>query len=133
MYARQLIDRFMNLKNSGLLKGADGVGTLKDEKTAQTLKIYIKVEDDVIKEAKFKAFGCVAMLCILDCLVDLIKGKTIEECYQISIQDLENEVKELPCDAKNHLLLALSVLDLSIKDYIKKQEKLAKKLSTLND
>lgn len=128
MYSKKIIDRFVKAKNSGLLKGASGVGLLVDEKSAQTIKLYIKVEDEVIVDSKFKVFGCVATISIMDAFVDLIKGKTIEQSLDVSKDDILYLVGNIPCESELYLSFAHEVLNLAIINFRKKQEKLLKKL-----
>ncbi|MFH1779616.1 MAG: iron-sulfur cluster assembly scaffold protein, partial [Candidatus Micrarchaeota archaeon] len=79
MYSETAFKRFRDPKNAGEMKDADGVGEDGNFKCGDVMRIFIKVRDGVIVDAKFLTYGCVAAIAATDALCDLIKGKTLEE------------------------------------------------------
>jgi len=95
-YNKEVMKHFTNPKNMGEIKDADGVGEVGNMKCGDVMRIYLKVKDGVIKDVKFKTFGCVAAIASSDVLCELAKGKTIEEAKKISNKDIIKKLKGLP-------------------------------------
>ena len=91
------------------------------------MKIYIKVEDEKIIDAKFKTFGCAAAISSSDVAMDLIKGKTIEEALKVTNKDVLNQLGELPAVKIHCSILAQEGIHAAVEDYRKKQIKKALK------
>ena len=127
MYSENVIDRFTNPKNTGMIKNADGVGTVGNPTCGDIMKIYIKVENEKIIDAKFKTFGCAAAISSSDVAMDLIKGKTIEEALKVTNKDVLNELGELPAVKIHCSILAQEGIQAAVEDYRKKQIKKALK------
>lgn len=127
MYTENVIDRFTNPRNTGMIKNADGVGTVGNPACGDIMKIYLKVEDETIVDAKFKTFGCAAAISSSDVAMDLIKGKTIEEALKVTNKDVLNELGELPPVKIHCSVLAQEGIQAAVEDYRKKQIKKALK------
>lgn len=127
MYTSKVIERFQNPKNSGNLKGANAVGTVGNPTCGDIMKMMLKVEDGVVVDAKFKTFGCAAAIVSSDVAIDLIKGKTLEEVAKLTNKDVLEQIGELPPQKIHCSVLAEEAIAEAIKDYYKRQEKLAKK------
>ena len=84
MYSEKVMDHFMNPRNVGELSDADGVGMEGNPTCGDVMKIFIKVEDGRISDAKFKTFGCGASIAVSSMVTEMIKGKTIDEALSIS-------------------------------------------------
>lgn len=126
MYNEVISERFQNLKNAGMITGADAVGQVGSVGAGDMIKIYLRVVDGVIKDAKFKTFGSVYGLAASDILCDMLKNCSIENALQIKGEDIVKALQGLP-DNKMHIAeLAQSVVANAIEDYHKKQERLAK-------
>ena len=123
MYTQKVIDRFTNPKNVGLIKGADGVGIVGNATCGDIMKVYIKVEDNKIIDAKFKTFGCAAAISSTDVAMDLIKNKTIEQALKVTNNDVINELGELPTQKIHCSILAQEAIGAAVADYKKKQAK----------
>ena len=87
------------------------------------MKIYLKVENETIVDAKFKTFGCAAAISSSDVAMDLIKGKTIEEALKVTNQDVLKELGELPAVKIHCSILAQEGIQAAVEDYRKKQIK----------
>ncbi len=125
MYEEKLLDRFRNPKNVGEIKDADGVGKVGNLKCGDIMKLYIKVKDDKIIDAKFNTFGCAAAIASSDILCDLAKGKTVEQAMKITSQDIAKELGNMP-PAKLHCsVLGAQALQDAIKNYRKNKKSLA--------
>lgn len=127
MYTKKIMDMFQNPKNVGMIKGASGVGRVGNTVCGDIMTIYLKIEDDVIVDAKFKTFGCVAAIVSSSVACELIKGKTVEEAKQLTNKQVLEIVGELPANKIHCSILAEEAIGEAIKDYYKKQEKLKKK------
>ena len=127
MYSEKVLDRFTNPRNSGQIKCADGVGEVGNPSCGDIMKVYLKVEDETIVDAKFKTFGCAAAISSSDVAMDLIKGKTIDEALNITNKDVLNELGELPPVKVHCSVLAQEAIQSAVEDYRKKQIKKAQK------
>jgi len=118
-YSKKVMQHFENPKNIGEIKNADGVGEVGNLRCGDVMKISIKVEKNVIKDIKFKTFGCVAAISTSSILTEIVKGKTIKQAKAITKDDIVKELGGLP-NVKIHCsLLAIDALKAAIKDYEK--------------
>jgi len=116
-YTEQVMDHFMNPRNMGELENADGVGTVGNAKCGDIMRIYIKVENDVITDVTFKTFGCGAAIATSSKATELVKGKTIEEALQITNKAVMEALGGLPPVKVHCSVLAEEALHAAIKDY----------------
>jgi len=118
-YSKKVMQHFENPKNIGEIKNADGIGEVGNLRCGDVMKISIKVEKNVIKDIKFKTFGCVAAISTSSILTEIVKGKTIKQAKAITKDDIVKELGGLP-NVKIHCsLLAIDALKAAIKDYEK--------------
>lgn len=117
MYSEKVIEHFMSPSNAGSMPDADGVGTVGDAKCGDTLTIYIKVDNGVIKDISFLVFGCTASIATSSMTTVLAKGKTLEEAMGISEQDVIDALDGLPEEKKHCSNLGVSALKNAIQDY----------------
>jgi len=123
MYTEKVKDHFMNPRNVGEIKDADGVGTVGNPTCGDVMSIYIKVKDNKIADIKFKTFGCAAAIASSSIATELVKGKTLDEAEKLSRDDVANELGGLPAIKMHCSNLAADALREAIKDYRKKQKK----------
>ena len=117
MYTEQVMDHFMNPRNVGEIEDASGVGTVGNAKCGDIMRIYIKVENDVIVDVKFKTFGCGAAIATSSKATEMVMGKTIDEALQITNKMVMDELGGLP-EVKVHCsVLAEEALHEAIKNY----------------
>lgn len=127
MYNEIIQARFQNLKNAGMITGADAVGQVGNVGSGDMVRIYLRIVDGVIKDAKFKTFGSVYGLVASDILCDMLKNTRVEDALLIKSEDIVKALNGLP-DNKLHVAdLAQSVVADAIADYRKKLERLAAK------
>ncbi len=120
MYTEKVMDHFTNPRNVGELDGADGVGQVGNAKCGDIMKISLKIENDVILDAKFKTFGCGAAVATSSMATEMIIGKTLEEALAITNQAVVEALEGLP-PAKIHCsVLAEEAIKAAISDYYAK-------------
>lgn len=123
MYTEKVIDHFTNPRNVGEIKNADAVGEVGNSVCGDIMKMYLKIENGVIKDVKFKTFGCAAAIATSSVSTDMIKGKTVEEALTISNKQVVDELGGLP-PAKLHCsVLAEEAIKEALVDYYMKQGK----------
>jgi len=120
-YSDIVMDHFMNPRNMGEIENADAVGEVGNPACGDVMKLYLKIEDGKIVDAKFKTFGCGAAIASSSITTEMIKGKTIDEALKISNEAVAQALGGLP-PAKQHCsVLAEEALKIAIEDYNKKK------------
>jgi nitrogen fixation NifU-like protein len=120
MYTDKVLDHFANPRNVGAIEHADGVGTVGNAKCGDIMQIYLKVENNIIQDVKFKTFGCGAAIATSSMATEMVKGKSIEEALKITNKAVMEALDGLP-PAKVHCsLLAEEAIQAAIEDYQKK-------------
>jgi FeS cluster assembly scaffold protein NifU len=123
MYSEKVMDHFSNPRNVGEICDADGVGEVGNAKCGDIMKVYLQIEDNIIKDVKFKTFGCGAAIATSSIATEMIKGKTLEEALQLTNKAVIEALDGLP-PAKIHCsVLAEEAVKAAIEDYMKKQGK----------
>ena len=122
-YTEQVMDHFMNPRNMGEMEDASGIGTVGNAKCGDIMRIYIKVEDDVITDVKFKTFGCGAAIATSSKATELVKGKTLDEALQITNKMVMDALGGLPPVKVHCSVLAEEALHAAIQDYKDRLEK----------
>ncbi|MDR3543347.1 MAG: Fe-S cluster assembly scaffold protein NifU [Desulfosporosinus sp.] len=123
MYSEKVMDHFTNPRNVGELENPDGVGEVGNAKCGDIMRIYLDVEGDIIKDVKFKTFGCGAAVATSSMVTEMVKGKTLDEAMVISNAAVAEALGGLP-PAKMHCSnLAADALHAAIVNYREKQEK----------
>ena len=122
MYTEKVMDHFMNPRNVGEIQDADGVGTEGNPTCGDVMQIFIKVENDIIKEARFKTFGCGASIAVSSMITEMVKGKTIDEALAISKEDVAAELGGLPPQKMHCSNLGSDALRKAIEDYRSKNK-----------
>lgn len=128
MYNDIVMDHFMNPHNVGELENADGTGTYGSPVCGDMMKIDIKVEDDVIKDAKFKTFGCGSAIASSSVATDIIIGLTVEEALEVTNKQIIDELGGLPAVKVHCSVLADHAIKSAIYDYAEKNNKIYKGL-----
>ncbi len=117
MYSAKVMDHFQNPRNVGEIEDADGVGEIGNPVCGDIMKLYIKVKDERITEAKFKTFGCGAAIATSSMVTELVKGKTLEEAERISRDTVAEALDGLPPVKMHCSNLAADALHKAIEDY----------------
>jgi nitrogen fixation NifU-like protein len=117
MYTEKVMEHFSNPRNVGEIENANGVGEVGNASCGDIMKIYLKVEDNIIKDVKFKTFGCGAAIATSSMVTELAIGKTLDEALVLTNQAVAEALDGLP-PAKMHCSnLAADALHEAIKDY----------------
>ena len=120
MYTEKVRELFLNPKNMGMIKDADAIGEVGNPACGDIMKLYLKVEGDIIKDVKFKTFGCAAAIATSSKITEMAIGKTLDEAYAITMKDVAEELGGLPKLKMHCSSLAESALRLAIEEYWKK-------------
>ena len=122
MYSEKVMDHFENPRNVGEIQGANGVGQVGNPTCGDIMKIYLTVEDNIIKDIKFKTFGCGAAVATSSMVTELAKGKTLEEALELSNAAVAEALGGLPPKKMHCSNLAADALHEAIKDYQEKHK-----------
>lgn len=120
MYSEKVMEHFSNPRNVGEIPDADGVGTVGNPVCGDVMKIFIKVEDDHLKDIKFKTFGCGAAIATSSMVTEMAKGKSLEEALEISNKTVAEALDGLPPQKMHCSNLAADALHAAIEDYRQK-------------
>ena len=116
-YTEQVMDHFMNPRNVGEIEDASGVGTVGNPVCGDIMKIFIKVEDNVIVDVKFKTFGCGAAIATSSKATEMVKGKTVDEALLITNKMVADALGGLPAVKLHCSVLAEEALHAAIQDW----------------
>lgn len=122
-YTEKVMEYFSNPKNVGKIDDASGVGNVGNPQCGDIMRLYIKVENNIIVDAKFKTFGCGAAIASSSIMTELVKGKTIEEAMKVTNKMVIDELGGLPAAKRHCSVLAEEALQDAIKDYNSKKQK----------
>ncbi len=120
MYSQKVMEHFMNPRNVGEMPDADGIGTEGNPVCGDVMKLYIKVKDDRIVDAKFQTFGCGAAIAVSSMITEMVKGKTLDEAMQISKEAVAEALGGLPPQKMHCSNLGADALKKAIEDYRQK-------------
>jgi nitrogen fixation NifU-like protein len=130
LYNDTVMDHFMNPRNMGEIKNADGIGEVGAAACGDIMKVTIKVKDGKIEDARFKTFGCGSAIAASSMATELIKGRTLEELKSFSNQEVVDALGGLPPVKVHCSVLAEEALKAALEDYLKKNEKETKEDSS---
>ena len=116
-YSEKVLDHFSNPMNVGEIINANGVGVVGNAKCGDIMKMYLKIEDGVILDAKFKTFGCGAAVATSSMATELVKGKTIEEALQVTNTAVAEALDGLPPIKMHCSNLAEEAIQAAIENY----------------
>ena len=120
MYSDTVMDHFKNPRNVGEIENADGIGEVGNPVCGDIMNMYIKVENNVITDVKFKTFGCGAAIATSSMATDLIKGRTIEEALALTNDAVAEALGGLPRVKMHCSVLAEQAVRSAIDDYLRK-------------
>ncbi len=118
MYSQKVMDHFANPRNVGEIPDADGIGMEGNPTCGDAMQIFIKVENDIIVDAKFKTFGCGAAIAVSSMVTEMVKGKTIEEALKISKEAVADALDGLPPQKLHCSNLGADALKKAVEDYM---------------
>ena len=122
-YSEKVMDHFANPRNVGEIENADGIGEVGNSKCGDIMKMYIKVENGIISDVKFKTFGCGAAIATSSMATEMIKGKTVKEALELSNKAVVEALDGLPTHKIHCSVLAEEAIKAALVDYYKKNNK----------
>ena len=122
LYSEKVMDHFMNPRNVGTIDDADGVGEVGNAKCGDIMKIFIKVDNDIISDVKFQTFGCGSAIASSSMATELIKGKPLSQALELTNKAVAEALDGLPAHRLHCSVLAEEAIKAAIEDYQKKKE-----------
>jgi nitrogen fixation NifU-like protein len=126
VYSEKVMEHFMNPRNVGEIADADGIGEVGNPVCGDMMTFYIKVDDNQLRDVKFKTFGCGAAIAVSSIVSEMAMGKTLEEARKITPALVAQELEGLPKNKYHCSNLGAQALNKAIDDYLKKQGKAVK-------
>ena len=122
LYSEKVMDHFRNPRNVGVIEDADGVGEVGNAKCGDIMKMYMKIEDDTIRDVKFETFGCGSAIASSSMATEMIKGKPVSEAMQLTNKAVAEALDGLPAHRIHCSVLAEEAIQSALADYRKRQE-----------
>ncbi len=122
LYSDKVMDHFLHPRNVGVIEDANAVGEVGNAKCGDIMKMYLKIENDIVKDVKFETFGCGSAIASSSMATELIKGKPVEEVMKLTNKAVAEALDGLP-DYKMHCsVLAEEAIQSALEDYYKRKE-----------
>ncbi|MBU4346058.1 MAG: Fe-S cluster assembly scaffold protein NifU [Candidatus Omnitrophica bacterium] len=122
-YSEKVMDHFLHPRNAGEIPDASGIGNVGNVICGDVMRMYIKVDNGIIVDAKFKTFGCGAAISTSSMVTEMVKGKTVKEALEVSNRAVAEALGGLPAVKMHCSVLAEQALKAAISDYYKRQGK----------
>ena len=122
LYSDKVMDHFLKPRNLGVIENADGVGEVGNAKCGDIMKMYLKIDDDIITDVKFETFGCASAIASSSMATELIKGQRVEDAMQLTNKAVAEALDGLPAYKMHCSVLAEEAIQAALEDYKKKQE-----------
>lgn len=120
IYTDKVMDHFRNPRNVGEIEDANGIGEVGNAKCGDIMRVYLKVEDNIIKDVKFQTFGCGSAIASSSMATEMIKGKTLEEAWELSNKAVAEALDGLPPVKMHCSVLAEQAIKAALVDYAQK-------------
>ena len=120
LYSEKVMDHFMHPRNVGTIENADGVGEVGNAKCGDIMKIYLKIENDIIQDVKFETFGCGSAIASSSMATEMIKGKSIHEALELTNKAVAEALDGLPAHKMHCSVLAEEAIKKALTDYFDK-------------
>lgn len=117
LYNETVMDHFHNPRNVGVIEDADGVGEVGNPKCGDIMKIYLKIENDVITDIKFETFGCGSAIASSSIATEMVKGRTVAQALQLTNKEVVDALGGLPAYKLHCSVLAEQAIQAAVKDY----------------
>jgi nitrogen fixation protein NifU and related proteins len=121
LYSEKVMDHFEHPRNVGVIEDADGVGEVGNATCGDIMKMYLKIENDIIVDCKFKTFGCGSAIATSSMATELIKGKSIKEALELSNKAVVEALDGLPARKIHCSVLAEDAIKAALVDYYNKK------------
>ncbi|MBR6313102.1 MAG: Fe-S cluster assembly scaffold protein NifU [Clostridia bacterium] len=120
LYSEKVMDHFRNPRNVGVIEDADGVGEVGNAKCGDIMKIYLKIDDDIVTDVKFETFGCGSAIASSSMATELIKGRPVSEALSLTNQAVAEALDGLPPHKIHCSVLAEEAIKNALDDYYAK-------------
>ena len=120
LYSEKVMDHFRNPRNVGVIEDADGVGEVGNAKCGDIMKIYLKIDDNVVSDVKFETFGCGSAIASSSMATEMIKGKPLDEVMELTNKAVVQALDGLPAHKLHCSVLAEEAVKSALKDYYDK-------------
>ena len=120
LYSAKVMDHFRNPRNVGVIENADGVGEVGNAKCGDIMKIYLKIDNDIITDVKFETFGCGSAIASSSMATELIKGKLVGDALKLTNKAVAEALDGLPAHKMHCSVLAEEAIKSALKDYYEK-------------
>ncbi len=117
LYSDKVFDHFRNPRNVGVIEDANGIGEVGNAVCGDIMKIYLKIEDEIIKDVKFETFGCGSAIASSSMATELIKGKPVSEAMELTNKAVAEALDGLPAHKMHCSVLAEEAIQAALKDY----------------
>ena len=117
LYSEKVMDHFMHPRNVGVIENADGVGEVGNAKCGDIMKIYLKIENEIIVDVKFETFGCGSAIASSSMATEMIKGKPLADALKLTNQAVAEALDGLPAHKLHCSVLAEEAIKSAVKDY----------------
>ena len=121
LYSEKVMDHFYNPRNVGEIENADGIGEVGNAKCGDIMKMYLKIDNGVITDVKFKTFGCGAAIATSSIATEMVKGKTIEDALKLTNKAVVEALDGLPPVKLHCSVLAEQAMKSALSDYYRRQ------------
>ena len=123
LYSEKVMDHFRNPRNVGVIEDANGIGEVGNAKCGDIMKMYLKIEDDIIVDVKFETFGCGSAIASSSMATELIKGKPVSEAMKLTNKAVAEALDGLPAYKMHCSVLAEEAIRNALEDYQKRTGK----------
>ncbi len=120
LYSEKVMDHFRNPRNVGVIEDASGIGEVGNAKCGDIMKVYLKIENDIIEDVKFETFGCGSAIASSSMATELIKGKPLAEAMKLTNAAVAEALDGLPAHKLHCSVLAEEAIKNALVDYYKK-------------
>ncbi len=122
LYSEKVMEHFRNPRNVGVIENADGVGEVGNARCGDIMKIYLKIENDIVTDVKFETFGCGSAIASSSMATEMIRGRSIEEALGLTNQAVTEALGGLPPHKVHCSVLAEEAVRAAVKDYYDRHE-----------
>ena len=122
LYSEKVMDHFRNPRNVGIIEDANGIGEVGNAKCGDIMKMYLKIENDIIQDVKFETFGCGSAIASSSMATELIKGKPVSEAMQLTNKAVAEALDGLPAHKIHCSVLAEEAIQAALDDWRKKRD-----------
>ena len=122
LYSEKVMDHFMHPRNVGAINNADGVGEVGNAKCGDIMRIYLKIQDDIIEDVKFETFGCASAIASSSMATEMVKGHSLNEALDLTNKAVVSALDGLPANKVHCSVLAEGAVKRAIRDYYERND-----------